>query len=342
MLKKYHYKIAAVGPALTDILLYLDEECYKNILVFLKTKPGDWIELKNVSEVYTLFKMSASGKESNMEDCFYAGSSLLGVLSAFPIKLRKKSLLITSEGTSHERISQMAFSVFSKTVKALSVEYITHKVNGANAIGMSFTSYNNSDKLLTMYKGISHDLVISSEDVCAEYLLADAYELNRGSISESIDRLIRSKKYKIVLSLGNSSILQGSLSHRIMTYLQNGLIYCLAGNKGEFECLFGDIDVFKLSLSPSIAHVPYVLLTLGERGMVGKFHERVYYQKAIKTDNIISTSGCGDVSLGTFLSGIIYDLPPCMILEKAAYYASVILKRQSNVISEGIENLETT
>ncbi len=338
--EKYHYKIAAIGPALTDALFHLDEEHYKNILVFLKVKAGDWIELKNVSDVYALFKLSGNKKESCMEDCFQAGSSLLGVLSAFPIELRKKSLLITSEGTSHERISQTAFSVFSKTVKALSVEYITHKVNGVNAIGMSFTSYNNPDRLLTMYKGISHDLKISDKDVCAEYLLVDAYELNGGSISESIDRLIRSKKYKTVLSLGNSSILQGSLSQKLMTYLQNGLIYCLAGNKGEFECLFGDIDISRLSLLPFIVHVPYVLMTLGERGMIGKFHEKVYYQQAIKTDNIISTSGCGDVSLGTFLSGIIYGLSPCVILEKAAYYASIILKRQSNVISEGIENLK--
>lgn len=335
----HRYKIVAIGPALTDALLHLDEEHYKKVLMFLQAQPGDWKELKSVSDVHELFRI-CNNKKSYTEIEFKAGSSLLGVLSALPIELRKESLLITSEGTSKEVLSQKSFSKFTEATKILSIKHKSYKVIGTNAIGMVFTSPKHSNRLLAMYKGVSHDLDISDKDVCAEYLLVDAYELNGGNISDSIDKLITSQKYKTVLCLGNSSILQGMLLDKVLTYLKKRLIYCLAGNKDEFECLFGKIDISNFHSFDFNNYIPYILITLGKRGMIGSFHGKTYYRQAVKNENIISTSGCGDVSLGVFLSGIIYNLAPEYILREATYYASAILGSQSNVIVEGIENIK--
>lgn len=337
----HSYKIAAIGPALTDVLFHLDEEHYKKVLMFLKANPGDWKEQKNISDVHELFRIF-NNKKSYMELEFKAGSSLLGVLSALPIGLRKESLLITSAGTSREYISRMSFSNFTEATKALSIKHKSYEISGTNAIGMVFTSPKHPNRLLAMYKGVSRDLVISENDVCAEYLLVDAYELNGGNISDSIDRLIKSQKYKTVLCLGNSLILQGALLKNIRTYLKKNLIYCIAGNKDEFECLFGKMDTDNNLSFAFTNYAPYILMTLGEKGMIGSFQGKTYYQQAVKNENIISTSGCGDISLGVFLSGIIQNLPPVQILKDATYYSSAILGRQSNVITEGIENIKLT
>lgn len=335
----HRYKIAVIGPALTDVLFHLDEEHYKKVLRFLQARPGEWRELKSISDVHELFRM-CNNISLHKKVEFKAGSSLLGVLSALPIELRKESLLITSEGTSKDDLSQTSFSKFTEATKTLSIKHKSYKATGINAIGMVFTSPKHSNRLLAMYKGVSHDLEISDNDVCAEYLLIDAYELNGGSISDSIDRLIKSQKYKTVLCLGNSSILQGALLNRVLGYLKKRLIYCLAGNKGEFECLFGKLDITNFHSLDFINCIPYILITLGKKGMIGAFQGKTYYQQAVTNEKIISTSGCGDVSLGVFLSGIIQNLTPKQILRGATYYASFILGRQTNVIAEGIENIK--
>lgn len=329
------YRITAVSPAFSDGLIQLDEERYKNISSYLRCKPGDWTELKSMNEVHKVLEMCQGAQIE-----FNAGSTLLGTLSALPIELRKQSLIITSKGTSNEYISHLSFSKFSATAESLSLHQSYFDTTGANAVGFVFTSPHNSDKILAMYKGASHNLAISECDVCSEYLLVDAYELNGGSISDSIDKLIKSNRYKTILCLGNSSILQGKLLNQIITYLNKGLIYCLAGNKDEIKCLSGGMDIMDFMSKEYMKHIPYILITLGEQGMIGSFQGNNYFQNAIKCKKIISTSGCGDVSLGVFLSGIVNGEEPVQILEKAAYYASVILKRQSNIFIEGIENVE--
>lgn len=329
------YRITAVSPAFSDGLIHLDEEKYKNISSYLRCKPGDWVELKSMNEIHKVLEICQG---TQIE--FNAGSTLLGTLSALPIELRKQSLLITSKGTSNEYISQMSFSKFREAAKALSLQHCFLEVSGTNAVGMVFTSPNNTDKLLAIYKGVSHNLVISESDVCSEYLLVDAYELNGGPISDSIDRLITSHRYKTVFSLGNSSILQGKLLNQIISYLKKGLIYCLAGNKDEIESLSGGMNIMNFISNEYMKHIPFILITLGEQGMIGSFHGTTYFQNAKKTGNIVSTSGCGDISLGIFLSGIVNNENPIQILEKAAYYASTIQKRQSNIFIEGIENVD--
>lgn len=328
------YRITAVGPAFSDGLLQLDEERYKNISSYLRCKPGDWTELKSINEVHKVLEI-CQGTRIELN----AGSTLLGTLSALPIEMRKRSLIITSKGTSNEYISQMSFSKFCETAESLSLQHRYFEVAGANAVGLVFTSPRNSDKILAMYKGVSHNLVVSECDVCSDYLLVDAYELNGGAISDSIDKLIKSNRYKTALCLGNPSILQGNLLNLIITYLNKGLIHCLAGNKDEIKCLSGGMDIMDFISKEHMKKIPYILITLGEQGMIGSFHGRIYFQNAIKCNKIISTSGCGDVSLGVFLSGIVNGDNPVQILEKAAYYASAILKRKSNIFIEGIENV---
>lgn len=156
----------------------------------------------------------------------------------------------------------------------------------------------------------------------------------------SIDQLITSHRYKTVLGLGNSSILRGKLLNQIIGYLKRGLIYCLSGNKDEFQCLCGKNNTMDYITHEYFKHTPYILTTLGEQGMIASCYEKTYYQDASKCENIVSSSGCGDISLGIFLSGIINKEDPSQILKNAAHYSSVILERQSNMFEEGFENVE--
>lgn len=336
-------KIVAIGPALTDLMFELDDNVYRKLLSRLNVKAGDWIEIQSIEEFHDLYSYvhdncSNSPKGIYINGILSAGSSLLGTLSAMPKKLRLQSSLVTSCATSKEKLSLLSHSIFQKVVKQLNINYWGIKEKGFNAIGMIFSSPNIPDRLLAMYQGVSHHLSINSNIIQAEYLLVSAFELTGGEITNSINELICSNKYKVILGLGNYLILSANLLNMIKRYLKNGLIYCIAGNEAEFKTLLHCNKLKTIRSYSLLENVPYILITLGEKGMVGIFKDKEIFQGARHVNNIINTSGCGDISLGIFISGVIYQMEPVLILRNAVYYSSLILQRSSNVFYEGIEN----
>lgn len=343
--KEEKYIITGIGSALCDFLIKLNDEKYIQVQQYLNAHPGGWVEFNSIKEIDKLLSVILEteiciNKENieslnNME--FKAGSSLLGTMSVFPREIRKRTRLITAIGDSSHILSILSNNIFTNTANKLQIHYDKSIVKGENPIGLIFISDHNSERLLSMYKGVSHDLSLEENNVNTEFLYVDVYELNGGSISFSIDKLIKSQKYKVILGLGNKYLLKDQILKKVQKYIMDGMIFCLSGNIDEYNALSPHIDYMHLRHNHMFDNVPFLLLTLGYKGLVGVFQEHIFFKKAIYTPYIMSTSGAGDAALGAFISGIIQNLPYDNILNDAIFFSSRILQRKSNVFEEGRE-----
>ena len=332
------YLLAGIAPALSDILIVSDDYTYQKLLELLNLSPGEWFPVSSIDELESILLRLPLKDQLLLNQTMKAGSSILGIMSSMSSSIREQSCIITSVGNSEDFVSQLSIETFTRATDKLRVRHKTYNANGSNPVGLVLTSESSPEKVLFTYKGVSHQLRISPKELDSEYLLVDAYELTEGQIAESIDDLIRSRKYKVILSLGNISILKGKLLLQLQDYIKNDMIHCLSGNKDEFDKFCPQLksyaDIRNVEL---FNHVPYILFTLGKIGMVGYFHNEMIFHKAYPAKKIISTSGAGDIALGVFVSGIIKKVPHNKIMKDCAYYASKILNRLTSMFEEGIE-----
>lgn len=335
------FLLTGIGPALSDILFLSDDYTYHKTLEMLKLSPGEWCPISSINELESILSSLPFKDQLQLNQAMKAGSSILDVISAFHRELREKTCIVTSAGNSYNPISRLSMDTFTKAATKLGICHKTIITNGSNAVGLVLTSEHSPEKVLLTFKGVSHQLRISSEELHSEYLLIDAYELTEGEIADSIDSLIRSRKYKVILSLGNTSVLKGKLLLQLQEYIKSNMIHCLSGNKDEYDRLCPQLKIYNNIRNVELfENVPYILLTMGKKGLVGFFHDEMIFQKAFPSKKILSTSGAGDIALGVFISGIINKIPHNEIIKDCSYYASKILSRLSSMFEEGIESVQ--
>jgi sugar/nucleoside kinase (ribokinase family) len=256
------------------------------------------------------------------------GSTNCNVFSEFPPELLNKSAIITSIGINNKSETDIFSYYFTESLKQKHINHIVFPYIGNNPISLVFVSSSNPEKVLASFLGISGKLDKVS-DIEAEYIYIDAYELNKDQISILIDNIIQTGKYKIILGLGNESLLAGKLLEQIKKYLIQGQIHVLTGNSDEFYKLYPFSNINDIAKSNIFSKVSHMLITQGSNGMYGFINGKMHYQKAIEINNIISTSGAGDAAAGAFVAGIILNNSGEQILSKAALAAFNILNKNS-------------
>ncbi len=327
--------ILAIGPAFSDILLQLRDKEYELIQKKFFSS-GTWIRLSDRHKLNALFKaLDIVSPADYME----AGSTILGTLSAMPLNIRRNSTIITYEGTDNNQISFKSYNRYVNTVRNLGINLRVKQVKGANMIGMVFVSNSNRERLLLTYSDYNISFSDDMEIPSAEYLLINGFEMVEPTNNLIYD-LIESRNYKVVLGLGSQNILHGEFKNRLIEYCKKGYIHCIGGNYQEFQKLY-PCNVKLMREEDVFSSIPYILVTLGKNGMIGYDPNVQYYQSAavINDTDLISTSGAGDIALGIFLTGIINQENLQYTLSKAALVSTKIMRRLSNVFSEGIENV---
>ena len=335
------YKCISIGPSLVDMIFCLDPQTYNNVLKSLKAEPGDWISIEEINTLKQLFQLLTNRKfpETNQELVdlnnkgiikLSAGSTNLGVLSAFPKSIRNEVAVISSIGYINGVCDPISI-FFSHSVESLLLNHISYPIEGNNPLGIVLTSSNNPEKILISYSGIANELD-AIVDVISEILYVECYELQKGKLSVLLDKLIKSGKYKVALGLGNVKILNDDLLCKIKQYISNGNIYCLTGNDIEFKKIVSITDFSKIRECSFFDKVKYILVTYGENGLTGVFDKKVIFRAAVKPEKIVSTSGAGDISAGVFISGIIMNDDENKILDDAVYLAAGMLESEGSIL----------
>lgn len=336
---KKKYKIISIGRSLVDITFKLENKIYDNIITFLKVQPGDWTEIVSIEQLKYIFKLISRFEypllsyndiellKENSHISLEAGSTNLNVISVFPLELRQKSAIVTAIGVDKNNKKDLMSMFYTDSLFAKHIDHIYYPYVGNNPLSLIFVSKTNPEKVMASFLGVSGNLD-KMIDIDTEYIYIDAYELQKGPISQLLDALILTKKYKIALGLGNATILYGKLLYQIQEYLNQGAITILLGNIQEYRKLFPTLKINEIASIPLFSKTPNILLTQGENGLVGIINRNYYYHKAFSISNISNTTGAGDTAAGAFISGIIQQKSTWDIVQDAAYKAYLFLKQR--------------
>jgi sugar/nucleoside kinase (ribokinase family) len=341
--------VLGFGPSMVDVCVPLDPAQYQASHELLGVDPGGWRLIEDSSTVDQLLQIvGAEGASLGLVGhapglSVAAGSSILGMLGAMPPHIREKSVLATTLATREGQVD--AWSAYF--VKSLGHTGITHHatlVEGRNPLG--FVLYpegegGGTEKTLAMHPGVAQAMSEYErlEEVDADLILIDAYELKDGQLSGLLDQIITSGEYQVALSLGNHTLLESGLHARVRKYIDDGHILAVCGNEQEYQVTFPELDPAQTSREefpdhPVSQKVPYVLMTRAENGMDSFWEGKHVRTKAhpIVPEAIVNTSGAGDTVMGAFCGGVISGDDPGDTMAKAAYLASEVLSIPSSMI----------
>lgn len=344
--------IVAFGPSLVDVHAELEAEPYAAALEYLGAQPGDWIPLEHADNVTQLADIITNGQRfgsitaHGSESCIQlqVGCSLLNMLGAMPSALREQSTLATAHAVQGTEADPLA-SYFSQTVASLGIHHLQQQVTGQNPVGFVITGPNTTEKTMAMHSGVTTELAPQELALKeGDWMLVDAYELRTGKLADYLDALIASGGLTVALSLGNHTILEQPLVGRIRGYLEQGKITAVCGNAVEYSRLFPDVTA-EMHTKAGFAEHPvrrlarHALITYGADGMAahsdGEFNTAE--SEHVAPEDILSTAGAGDVTAGSFYTGILQGDTLPATLANAAIQGARALR-----INNGLINLPIT
>lgn len=313
--------------------------------------PGEWMGLESDGDKTTFFNdlkiedlLNPNGVPINDGRArVSAGSSILGMFSSMPPFARAQSGVITAIPSKDQRIDPL-FNIFRGAVTDMGSFHTGTVVEGSNPLGIVLSQKELKEKMLVTFTGSANELANYDrlDEHCPEFILVDSYELRKGKIATYINEVIRSRKYKVALSLGNQAILDVDLAANIREYIHDGLLEIVCGNEEEFTKLYPEYDTGILGIDEFMDHpikdnVPYVMLTRGVNGISSLWQNSYYNHAAVPVPQrkIFNTSGAGDTAMGSFCYGVMFEQPPRDTLSRAVTLASkVIQTHTSRIISE--------
>lgn len=338
------YKLAAVGPGLVDIHIKLPDADFAKMCAVNAIKAGDWREIKHRREFDLILRdLGVSDYEALavgtvQQATLVAGSSTLSMLAAQPQSMRGDCTYVCAVGAFNGLAGPMA-RFFEESVKRMGLGCVAKKVEGDNPMGLVVAARSNPEKVLYFYPGIARSTTLDLSGLECEILIIDAYELQAGPLADLLHRTIDSGRYRIALSLGNRSVLQGALLQWIRQHFQNGRIYAVAGNLDEYQALTPETASRYLSREefgnhPIAKCTAHALLTLGAAGMIASSKGETFFAEAAPLDlsAIVNTSGAGDVAAGIFFGGIVESMPMTSTLNHASKMARAVLQVPSSMV----------
>lgn len=342
-------RVVGIGPSLVDIGAKLSDQDYERCCTILDAEPGDWRRIEDSERAEQILRTisgaalhSVSFMENlnnSTETTIVPGSSTLGMLGAMGTELRTDAAYVSTLAVRDKSLEPLS-AFFNGAVTAAGIEHGYQTIEGRNPMGFVLSSTSTAEKILGMYPGVANDL--HDYDLASlhpDLVILDTYELLEGEMAAYLNEVICSGEYRIALSLGNRTILNGSVRDTIREYIATRKIDILCGNVDEYQELFPELDAELTTKEgfrthPIKDYIPFALMTMGEEGSVAAWNGRIVEGLPSPIDNsrIINTSGAGDVTAGVFCSGVLRREDSKETLRKAAFYASQVLQIQGSMI----------
>lgn len=344
-------QILNIGPALVDLVAHLPsaDTRYARSLEFLNAAPGMYIPLETQQQASELLGILLSNDVPIFDNFaetirgisgfdLIAGSTGLGFLAALPKEQRKHSTIITTVGSDGKVPSPIA-SIYTEDTDKLGIKHHTILKAGAHPLGITISSADNPEKILTMHSGVAFELD-TIEDETPDIIHIDAYELIEGPIAGLIHDLIMLGKYRISLGLGNESILDERMVQRILQYVDLEKLDFVCGNKDEWNQIMGTslADIRDFEGNQLGNRIPHILITDGPNGIAAVSDSRFLYQAAQPQTQIINTAGSGDTAAGVFVSGLLDSKPLEQILREAVHWAGYVASIEHTKLPNGRES----
>ncbi|MCZ7422962.1 PfkB family carbohydrate kinase [Verrucosispora sp. WMMA2121] len=332
-------QVVGIGPSIIDVAAQLPELDLSKCLETLSLKPGQWRRI-DYDAVQSLLEIilgadallaSAAGLPANV--VIRPGSTIANALLAMPGDDSLRRALITSIALDSGGIDPMARR-FSDDIQAAGITHHGVPVAGRNPVAFVLSSQQRTERTLAMFPGVADELKgFDLSSLSPDLVMVDAYNLGDHPLGRWLDRVITSRTFQILLSLGNYNILTGHLARRILSFLDAGCLTAVCGNLSEFRSLFGGFGGGSESVSALVERagtaVPYVLLTQGRDGMMASWQGQRIAMPAtwMHRAAIRSTAGAGDAAAGVFAAGILRRQEPTEVLKGAASAAAQALLR---------------
>lgn len=342
--------IVNIGPALVDLVANLPEGDirYERSLELLGAEPGMYVPLEDEKQLAELLGILIGSRDPFATDLpervrhatgcdLIAGSTGLGFLAAMRPQQRHSATIVTTIGSESGASSPIA-DIYTADAERLGITHHRIIKAGSHPLGITISSANNPDKVLSMHPGVAFDLDTIGA-LQPDIIHVDAYELLEGSIAGLIHDLITSGSYKISLGLGNKSILDARLVSQILGYIATGKLEFVLGNLDEWSQLTGLVysDLREVELIPLATQIPNLLITDGEKGLAAISNQHFVYQPAEQQQQVINTAGSGDTAAGVFVSGLLDNKPLDQILAEAAHWAGHVTSIEHTKLPNGRE-----
>ncbi|MEU3454693.1 carbohydrate kinase family protein [Micromonospora sp. NPDC006766] len=334
--------IVGLAPSIVDIAARLPADTWRHCLALVGAQPGEWqrIDVKVASSLLAVIlgadvnDVLRQGDRALSPDlAIRPGSTVANALAAMPARSGLRRTFVSTVGV-HGDVLDPLSGFFRTSIEAVGIEHHVVPVVGDNPMVFVLSSHDQAERTLAMFPGVADELSHVDLDILSPTLvLVDAYNLGSHAFGRYLDRLIESKRYPVLMSLGNHTILTGDRARRVRSYIGTGCLTALCGNVQEYGALYpevgqGDEHVERL-LDQVAVTVPYALVTMGAGGMAATWegHQTRVSAIPVRRRQIVNTSGAGDAAAGMFAAGIVSGDAPEETLRRAAVSAMHTLRR---------------
>ncbi len=348
------HEVVSITPAIIDVACDLTkrEKVYTELRTLLHSGPGEWISVDDRKMFEELLGLVAGTFMFNLDEDvdalgsipdvrIEAGSTGLNLLSALSRSQRENSAMVSAVGTNSSGTPDTLATMFAHDAGRASIYQYTLPTQGCTPVALVFSHRDEPKKVTAMHPGVAAQVELLPRAVKTSRIVhIDAHDLLRPPAFSTLGKLIKEGRLPVALSLSNPSILQGQLKETIKEYLAERKVTYLMGNAEEIGLLVSSDPIVSLehALQLGVGKLaPYVLVTLGSRGLLGFDHNKPKFQRSFLHKRPINTSGAGDTAAGVFLSGILSGQDFALTLKEAAYYSSQIVDSRASRFISGRE-----
>lgn len=199
--------------------------------------------------------------------------------------------------------------VFTHDIRALGVEFNTPARVGAPSTGQCLIFVSpNGDRTMNTFLGAAQYLGTTSLDrnmiESAAILYLEGYlwnaDASRAAMGEAI-QIAKQAGRKVAFTLSEIFVILGH-GEDFRAMMARGDIDILFANEGEITTLMGTED-FDAAIAAAAAQVPTLVVTRSEKGAVAVQNGVTTIVNAQPIDNVVDTTGAGDLFAAGFLSG---------------------------------------